>query len=70
MEEAGVMPLRLRMLEISMMESRPMFEGAEWWAADGVWFEETWWADARPLTLSVKSRCEKDVCTYEDDDIE
>jgi hypothetical protein len=47
-EEVGVLPDELRKESISEMESRPMFSGALWCAAEGAWLEEMWWADARP----------------------
>jgi hypothetical protein len=42
-EEVGVFPEEeVRMVSISLMESRPMVEGAEWCAADGGWLDEMW----------------------------
>jgi hypothetical protein len=51
--EVGVEPEELRNVSISEMESRPMFEGTLWCAAEGAWLEETWWAEARPWAVSV-----------------
>jgi hypothetical protein len=46
--EVGVLPEELRKVLISVMEGRPMFEGAGWCAAEGAWLEEMWCAEARP----------------------
>jgi hypothetical protein len=52
-EDVGVEPEEFRIVLISLMESRPISEGAAWCSSAGLWFEDMWRADARPWTILV-----------------